>query len=124
MNIQNVKKTRSGFDADINGSRQYGITEHSLFWSSIQNWLIKKSNVPEPEFTKAELDKQLIAKADRFVILEMDIADKAINAHDEGASRVISTKTKWINYKNKLRDYVQLVSGIRKIIISKPTRPS
>lgn len=72
----------------------------------------------------AEANVKLVQTADQFVISEMGIADKAIDAHDEGASRVISTKTKWINYKNKLRDYVQLVSGVRKIIISKPTRPS
>lgn len=80
-------------------------------------WLTSKEKT-------TEANVKLVQTADQFIISEMDIADKAINAHDEGASRIISTKTKWINYKNKLRDYVQLVNGVRKIIISKPTRPS
>lgn len=96
------------------------VAEHKLWTKAVKAQYAKD----HPPKTQEQIDTYLVQTADSFVTSEMDIADKAINAHDEGASRIISTKTKWINYKNKLRDYVQLVNGVRKIIISKPTRPS
>ena len=72
----------------------------------------------------AKIEAELVVEADQFVLAEMSIADKAINAHVEGAARVVSTKTKWINYKNKLRDYVQIVAGVRTIMTTKPVRPT
>ena len=72
---------------------------------------------------QAEAQQQLVNEADAHVQAELAYADRQVQYHTESSSRATLTIEQWYAYKESLRDYVQVIDGVRNIATDKPERP-